>query len=154
MLDIGCSSGEVTFDIAKKAKEITGIDISSAKIKIAEEKRKADNIEYLVGDATRYVFNGKFDVIILSNVLEHIRERIDFLNKIKILAPKILIRVPLITRDWISCYKKEAGLPYLLDSSHCIEYTEEEFAEEMKKAGLKMEFIKVKFGELYAVITL
>lgn len=153
VLDIGCATGEVAFDLAKKARGVVGIDILPDKIEIAREKNKAHNIEYIAGDATEYLFKNKFDVIILSNVLEHIKKRIVFLNKIKTLAPKILIRVPLLTRDWISCYKKEVGLPYLLDNSHCIEYTEDDFAEEMKVAGLKIESIKIKFGELYAVVS-
>jgi 2-polyprenyl-3-methyl-5-hydroxy-6-metoxy-1,4-benzoquinol methylase len=152
VLDVGCASGEVAYDLAKKARKVTGIEILPAKIKIAKEKNNAGNIEYLIGDATEYDFKDKFDVIILSNVLEHIKERVDFLSKLKVLAPKILIRVPLITRDWISYYKKENGFSYLLDPSHCIEYAEDEFKEEIEKAGLKIESIIIRFGELYAVI--
>jgi len=53
--------------------------------------------------------------------LEHIENRIEFLNKIKNLAPKILIRVPMINRDWITLYKKELGMEWRLDKTHYID---------------------------------
>lgn len=151
VLDIGCGNGSVAYDIAKKAKKITGIDISQKNIETAEKRFKKENLEYIVGDATIYNFSEKFDAIILSNVLEHIENRVDFLGKISKLSQKILIRVPMITRDWLAVYKKEKGLEYRLDRSHFIEYSEEEFKKEMEQAGLKIESIFSKFGELYAV---
>jgi len=69
----------------------------------------------------------------LSNILEHIENRVKFLNKIKNLAPKILIRVPMINRDWITLYKKELGVEWRLDKTHYIEYTLESFEKELEK---------------------
>jgi len=152
VLDIGCGNGACANAIAKKATQVTGIDISKNNIQIAKEKFSNNNPSYLIGDATVYDFKENFDVIILSNVLEHIENRIEFLKKIKKLAPKILIRVPLLNRDWLSVYKKEKGLEYRLDKTHFIEYSEENFKEEMDKAGLSIENFYVKFGELYAII--
>ena len=85
--------------------------------------------------------NQKFDVIILSNVLEHIENRIEFLQKIKNLAPKILIRVPMINRDWITLYKKELGVEWRLDKTHYIEYTLESSKQKLKS--------QVKFREIF-----
>jgi 2-polyprenyl-3-methyl-5-hydroxy-6-metoxy-1,4-benzoquinol methylase len=152
VLDIGCGNGAVAYDVSKKVHSITGIDIDKRNIKIAEKKFSNSNLKYLVGDATQYDFQNTFDVVILSNVLEHIEDRIKFLSEIKELAPKILIRVPLITRDWLSVYKKELKMEYRLDETHFIEYTEEEFEKEIKSVGLQIESFYVKFGELYAVI--
>ena len=152
VLDIGCGNGAVAYDLAQKAKKITAIDISEKNILIAKQKFNRENLEYIIGDATTFDFKNKFDIIVLSNVLEHIENRIEFLKKIKTLSPKILIRVPLLTRDWLSVYKKENGLEYRLDSTHFIEYTEENFQEEIQKAGLNIESFYVKFGELYAII--
>ena len=139
VLDIGCGNGALAYDVAKKAKKVVGIDLNKENIKIAKENYLAPNIEYLVGDATKDLPSQKFDVIILSNVLEHIENRVEFLNKIKNLAPKILIRVPMINRDWITLYKKELGVEWRLDKTHYIEYTLESFKEELEKAGLNLE---------------
>jgi len=110
VLDIGCGNGALTFEVAKKAKKVIGIDLDKKNIKIAKKKYWDPNIKYLVGDATKDLPNQKLDAIILSNVLEHIQDRVEFLNKIKNLTPKILIRVPMINRDWITLYKKELGV--------------------------------------------
>jgi len=151
VLDIGCGNGALTFEVAKKAKKVVGIDLDKKNIKIAKKKYWAPNIEYLVGDATKDLPNQKFDVIILSNVLEHIKNRVEFLQKIKNLAPKILIRVPMINRDWITLYKKELGVEWRLDKTHYIEYTLESFKEELEKAGLNLEKYSIQFGEIWVV---
>ena len=152
VLDVGCGNGYLAHDVAKKAKRVIGIDINKKYIEFAKRHYKKENLEFIVGDATKYQFNEKFDIIILSNVLEHIENRVEFLKKLKSIAPKFLIRVPLITRSWLPIYLKELGYEYRLDKTHYIEYTEEEFFEEMKKAGLEIESYYVKWGELYAII--
>lgn len=152
VLDIGYGSGFVAYHIAQKARKVTGIDIVNKNIILAKKEYCLDNIRFIEGDATTYQFNETFDVIILSNVLEHIKKRKEFLKNIKRLAPKFLIRVPLITRDWLSVYKKNCGFSYKLDNTHFIEYTEENFRTEIERAGLKIESSWVKFGELYAIV--
>jgi len=152
VLDIGCGNGACAQAVSKKAAKVTGIDISKKNIQTAKEKFPNGNLKYIIGDATSYDFKESFDVIILSNALEHIGNRIAFLEKIKGLAPKILIRVPLLTRDWLAVYKKEKGFEYRLDPTHCIEYTEEIFKDEMDKVKLKIDNCYTNFGELYAVI--
>ncbi len=151
VLDIGCGNGVCTHAVAEKAAKAIGIDISPKNIAMAKEKFSHGNLEYIIGDATTYEFKENFDVIMLSNVLEHIENRIEFLEKINKLAPKILIRVPLLTRDWLAVYKKEKGWEYKLDKTHFIEYSEESFKDELNKTGLKIENIRIQFGELYAI---
>jgi 2-polyprenyl-3-methyl-5-hydroxy-6-metoxy-1,4-benzoquinol methylase len=153
ILDIGCGNGAAAFDVAGKAKKVTGIDISGKNIEIAEKRFKKENLEYLIGDATAYDFKEKFDAIILSNVLEHIKNRVEFLQKISRLAPKIIIRVPLLTRDWLAVYKKESGLEYRLDKDHFIEYTLDNLNDELTRSGLKLINFDIKFGEIWGNIT-
>jgi len=152
ILDIGCGNGALTFDLSKKAKRVVGIDINEKNIKVAKNKYGSVNIEYKVGNATKDLDNQKFDAVVLSNVLEHIKDREDFLNKIKDLAPKILIRVPMINRDWITLYKKELGLEWRLDKTHYIEYTLDTFKKEIEKVGLSLENYSIQFGEIWAVV--
>ncbi|MBL7196730.1 MAG: class I SAM-dependent methyltransferase [Candidatus Omnitrophica bacterium] len=151
VLDIGCGNGALTFDLAKKAKEVIGIDKNKENIKLAREKYSSPNIKYYFGDVTKYIFPSKFDAIILSNVLEHISNRVEFLKKIKELAPKLLIRVPMINRDWITLYKKELEIEWRLDPTHFTEYTLESFKEELRKSGLKIQNYNIRFGEIWAI---
>jgi len=152
VLDVGCGNGSVSRDVAKKAKYVVGIDIDGNKIKDAKNNFLLDNIEYICGDIINQSFKQKFDVVILSNVLEHIEDRIGLLKKIKEMGDKFLIRVPMINRSWIVLYKKELGIEYRSDCTHRIEYTMEDFTGELEKTGLKIKNYSIQFGEIWAVI--
>lgn len=148
ILDVGCGNGALTTDLAKHCKRVVGIDISSKNIKQA---KKIPGPEFICGDATNYSFNRAFDAIVLSNVLEHIKDRVSFLKKLALHTDKFLIRVPMVDRDWITLYKKELGVNYKLDPGHYIEYTLEELVEELGRAGLKLKSHRVRYGEIYAL---
>jgi len=151
VVDIGCGKGELAFDVAKKAKEVVGIDMKKSSIAKAQRDYSAPNISYFVGDATKELGNKKFNVAILSNVLEHIQNRTTFLKSIKPLADIFLIRVPMINRDWITLYKKELGLEWRLDNTHETEYTLEQLQDELDQAGFILQEHSIQFGEIWAV---
>jgi len=152
VLDVGCGNGSVAYDIANKAESVVGIDIDGNKIGDAKKYFLMDNIEYICGDIISWSFKQKFDVIILSNVLEHIEDRGGLLKKIGKLGSKFLIRVPMINRSWVALYKKELGIEYRLDNTHKIEYTIESFTEELEQSGLKINNYSIQFGEIWAVV--
>lgn len=152
VLDIGCGNGALAADLAKKAKQVVGIDIRE-KNKQTWLKHTKPNLTFLVADATTYTPTTPVDVVVLSNVLEHIEHRKEFLNHIKHLAPTFLIRVPMINRDWITLYKKELGVEYRLDKTHFIEYTLKTFISELAEAGFTIKNHTVQFGEIWAVVT-
>lgn len=152
VLDLGCGNGALTHDLAIKCKFVVGVDLNPVNIKYAKEKYPGKNIEYRLADVTKEDFNRKFDVIVLSNVIEHIGDRVEFLKSIGKLAPRILIRVPTITRDWMTLYKKELGVEWKSDPTHHTEYTVKSFREEMEAAGLKVKDISVQFGEIWSVV--
>lgn len=152
VLDVGTGRGDVAFDVACRARHVTGIDSSLQNIAQARQRYQRPNLEFFLGDATTYDFGQPYDVIVLSNVLEHIEQRVEFLRKLSALAPTLLIRVPLITRDWISVYKKNEGFEYRLDDTHHIEYDEATFRDELRQANLDIAQQAVTFGELYAVV--
>lgn len=154
ILDIGCGNGALTYHIAEKAKRVVGIDLNGKSIKKAMRCFSRENLEYIYGDALTNLPGGQFDVIILSNLLEHIAERVKFLDCLKERASKFLIRVPMSNRSWLDIYKKELGLEYRLDKTHFIEYTFESFSEEMAEAGLTVLSHSIQFGEIWAVVEL
>ena len=152
VLDIGCGIGALAYDIANKAGYVVGIDINEELIRIAKTKFPKKNIEYITGDATNYNFKEKYDYLVLSNVLEHIKNRHEFLEKIRNLADIFLIRVPMINRSWIVLYEKELNIDYRSDNSHYIEYTFDSFEKEINQAGLKITSHIIRFGEIWAEI--
>jgi len=153
VLDIGCGNGFLTYDVAKKVRSVTAIDLNKDNIELARRNFSKDNIKYIYGDASQISFGEKFDVVIMSNVLEHIDNRYDFLLKLKKLANKFLLRVPVLNRDWLTYYKRELGVEYRLDLTHKIEYTMESLQQELEKAGMRIERASIQFGEIWAVVT-
>ncbi len=156
ILDIGCGNGLLDFKIVDNIKnvKIVGIDIDSCNIEYARQNCDHKNIKYIHGDALRYLPDGKYNIIILSNILEHIEKRVEFLNKIrqKYNPEKILIRVPSFDRDWRVPLKKELGIDYRLDNTHYIEYLHDEFIQEIKKAKLNIASEKHNWGEIWSVL--
>ena len=155
VLDIGCGNGAVAFDVAKIAAKVVGIDINADNITVAQGQFQSPNLEFRVGDALEALPEEEFSVIILSNVLEHLPARAEFLRRAQeTLQPKrTLIRVPLFERDWRVPLKKELGVEWRLDATHEIEYTLESFADEMAEAGLKTKHLEVRWGEIWAELT-
>lgn len=156
VLDIGCGNGALASDLADNVEDVTvyGIDKVEVNIIYAKENFARDNIIYVCGDALTDLPNNKFNVIVLSNVLEHIEKRAELLCGIqnRYNPDKFLIRVPIFERDWRVPLKEELGIDYRLDNTHFIEYRQEEFFEEIKKAGLKVSHYKISWGEIWAVV--
>ena len=153
ILDIGCGIGALAYDVAEKAGAyVVGIDLSTANIETAACKHSHSNVTYQVADALKTPPEGPFDVVILSNVLEHLSARPEFLRRmIDLVHPsRVLLRVPVFERDWRVPLKQELGIDYRLDPTHCTEYTLESFASEMKDAGLKVTYQEVRWGEIWA----
>ena len=156
VLDIGCGNGFLSYDIITHVRDIKllGIDLNKSDIKFAKKNFQHSNLKFNVGDALIDLPNKKFDVIILSNVLEHIEHRVEFLKQIrsKIGPSKYLIRVPLYERDWRVPLMKELGIDYRLDPTHYVEYIPKEFFNELKNAGLMAETFEIRWSELWTVV--
>ncbi|PLX26224.1 hypothetical protein C0580_00320 [Candidatus Parcubacteria bacterium] len=152
VLDLGCGNGFLTYDVAKKAKQVVGIDIKDYNIKGAQKRFSRENLKYIVGDATEYDFGHRFEKIVLSNVLEHIEHRVELLTKLKKISNTILLRVPMINREWLAVYKKQMGFEYRLDETHFIEYTVEDLEKELEQSGWELDYYQVNWGELWAVL--
>ena len=156
VLDLGCGIGAVAYDVAEKAgAHVVGVDLNPDNIALARQRHAHPRVQYLVGDALQTIPNGSFDVVILSNVLEHLPGRAAFLRKVQRVAnpSRILIRVPLFERDWRVPLKRELGVEWRLDQTHETEYTLESFAEEMAAAGLHIAHQQVRWGEIWAEVT-
>lgn len=155
VIDIGCGNGAVAKAIANNVSgvEVTGIDNNKDRLECAIQNNDLTNLKFIFGDALE--IEGNWDVVVLSNVLEHIEERVVFLSNItKELEPKlILIRVPLFERNWEIPMRKELGINYFSDNTHYIEHTIEQFDTEMSEAGLSIESVQYIWGEIWAKCT-
>ena len=108
----------------------------------------------MLGDVRKDLPEDNFNVIVMSNVLEHIENRAEMLKTLreKFQPERWLIRVPMINRDWLVPLKKELDMPYYSDTTHYTEYTIESFQDEMTNAGLEVRHTEVKWGEIWAEV--
>tara|TARA_B100001248_G_scaffold259784_1_gene246507 strand:+ start:771 stop:1538 length:768 start_codon:yes stop_codon:yes gene_type:complete len=155
VLDVGCGNGSVAISIAKRNLNsfITGIDLDKNNIKFAKEKQKISNLKnlnFINGDINDFK-EIKSNVVILSNVLEHIKDRSLFLKNIQKLsgANLFLIRVPYFKRDWQIAFRKELGMYYFSDKDHKIEHTLRELKQELRISNLKMHETIIIWGEIW-----
>ena len=155
VLDIGCGVGAVAYDIAAKAGAwVVGMDMDADLIAFARRRFIHPRLSFVVGDALKDLPDRAFDVVVLSNVLEHIEERAAFLRRVVgVVEPRrCLIRVPMINRDWKAPLRRELGLPYFLDKTHYTEYTVDTFRAEVSQAGLSVRFLSTQWNEIWAEV--
>jgi 2-polyprenyl-3-methyl-5-hydroxy-6-metoxy-1,4-benzoquinol methylase len=85
VLDVGCGAGDLITVLLRAGIDVTGIELNDAAVADAQLRglpvRKADLRELI---AKR---SGKFDVVILSHVLEHVRDPVAFLRDANALMP-------------------------------------------------------------------
>jgi 2-polyprenyl-3-methyl-5-hydroxy-6-metoxy-1,4-benzoquinol methylase len=153
VLDIGCGIGAVAYDLAEKSGAlVVGIDLNEDNISIARKRFSHPRVRYTLGDALKDLPGEQFDVVVLSNVLEHLPERSQFLRRVQqaVHPKRFLIRIPMFERDWRVPLKRELGVEWRLDLTHETEYTSEEFEQEMKEAGLVIAYKEIRWGEIWA----
>lgn len=151
VLDIGCGNGALANDMATTGAFITGIDLSESNINLANSYYDRINLQFVYGDALKDLPEGMCDTIVLSNVLEHIELRVEFLKNIlaQIKPSRFLIRVPMYERDWRVPLMDELGVDFRLDDTHYIEYRKSQFLSELQMAGLSMKSIEYIWGEIW-----
>ncbi len=157
VLDVGCGVGLVAINMASKLPncEILGIDINKKNINIAKKLLREENLEnlkFILGDITQKE-NIKADVVVLSNVLEHINDRMEFLKNLYLMtgSNKFLIRVPLFERDWQIALRKELNIYYFSDLDHKIEHRVDEFKKEIHQSNFLIKELITIWGEIWAV---
>ncbi|WP_319500815.1 class I SAM-dependent methyltransferase [uncultured Draconibacterium sp.] len=98
VIDIACGTGAQLFELAAKAKSVTGVDLSESMVRYSTnnaKKQKVSNATFVVGDATdlRIFYQQKFDVAILSMALHQFDPDLHkiILGEIKKVAEKIVV---------------------------------------------------------------
>lgn len=138
VLDFGSGNGgflELTKNISKK---VLGVELEKAIIPFYKEKKisfesNLDNI------------NEKFDIITSFHVIEHIKEPLIILEKLKNLLEnngKLIIEVPNANDALLTIYENEAFSNFTYWSCHLYLYTQHTLNLLAKQSGFEVEFIK------------
>jgi predicted TPR repeat methyltransferase len=149
VLEIGCAFGLLLNCISEKLKisDVYGIDISSDNIKLAKEL--FPHITFFTGTLNQKksemltnLKTKKFDLIILSDILEHVPDDLKLLRQVSQISKFVLIKLPLekcfVTRNRIYGENDPSG--------HLRMYDEEDGLNLVKEAGLKIINKRVKIA--------
>jgi 2-polyprenyl-3-methyl-5-hydroxy-6-metoxy-1,4-benzoquinol methylase len=137
ILEIGCSYGYLSYALKKRNFDIKAIDIASTPIKFAKENfgdffYNTELKEYLK------VYNEKFDLIIATEVIEHLENPNEFLRDCKKLlnqAGKILLTTP--NKDYS---KSDSVWQTDLPPVHLIWFSKRGIKTLAEKNGFKVSF--------------
>jgi ubiquinone/menaquinone biosynthesis C-methylase UbiE len=113
VLDLGCGTGSLCIEMAKRGYDMTGIDISADMLSCAKTKSESagfDNILYLNQDMTNFELYGTVDAILcLMDSVNYITHKND-IKKLFKLVKNYLNPGGLFIFDINTCYKLEKVL--------------------------------------------
>jgi SAM-dependent methyltransferase len=139
VLDIGCNCGDLTSLISNKARRTTGIDYNASLIAEASKKFKESGITFITADATEYLQknNRKFDVVILSHILEHLDDPGLFLELCKSRCSHMYLELPDFERTHLNIYRQQVKSSLIYsDSDHIWELDRREVQALLERHGL------------------
>lgn len=81
ILEIGCSNGQnVSLPLAERGFEVTGVDLHAPSIEWANAHNEFSNAQFICEDAAIFATERFFDVIVLSDILEHVTDPLHLLR--------------------------------------------------------------------------
>jgi SAM-dependent methyltransferase len=132
VLEIGCATGELIAAVPIEAGgQRIGIDISPANV--AAARARFPDVEFHCGDFRDAGFVG-FDAVIISDVLEHVPDDVEFLHDAARLGDIVLVNLPL-EDNWLNDRR-----PYGPDdvSGHLRRYSLTDGLGLFRRAGLEV----------------
>src|ERR1044071_3925316 len=93
--DLGCGNGHITGRLAELGYQVTGVDASASGIAIA--RRAYPNVEFVEALIDRRLRLGEFDLVVSSDVIEHMYRPSDLLEAARALlkpSGQILLGTP------------------------------------------------------------
>lgn len=139
VIDIACGTGFILDSIAQKIKYGFGIDFSESQIALARKFNGWSNIGFEIENIFDFDYSGyNYDVVIMSHILEHIKDAVWFLRKID--ANKLLICVP-STENWYTQLKWFLGLNMMTDAGHYREYNLYNLKLQVEEAGYIVDYV-------------
>jgi 2-polyprenyl-3-methyl-5-hydroxy-6-metoxy-1,4-benzoquinol methylase len=74
VIEIGCGNGDIALPIASLGHQVLGTDVDPPSIQVARRENIFPNARFFVCDGEELSVKEKFDVIIATEVLEHVTE--------------------------------------------------------------------------------
>jgi SAM-dependent methyltransferase len=137
-LDIGCGSGLMTKVLAEASAEVVAVDVSEKAVEVSRHTlSEATNVLLKVVDVFQSReaiadWKGSFDLVVLSEVLEHIQDDEGALDTVRQLLGErgwLLVTVPGDPKLW-NAEDEQAG--------HVRRYTREELRRKLTRQGFEI----------------
>jgi SAM-dependent methyltransferase len=139
VLDLGCHEGKMSIYLAERAKQVVGIDYNSVAIEEAKRTYKRDNLSFYSMEAYDFLTTTdiKFDVLILSHILEHLDNPDEFLQKFTPFFEFVYIELPDFDKTFLNHYRRDMKLPLIYtDGDHISEFDRFDLANIVEKCNL------------------
>lgn len=153
VLDAGCGDGQLAIAIATRwpKANVVALDPDSVAISQARQRSRKLRIEWICGEIGRAPVQGPFDLIVSTDVLEHIAddaEALTWLRERLTAAGRLVLHVPAspqthLFRSLVVAMRREVASgqgPHLREG-----YSRDELTAVAQAAGLRVEFLGSTF---------
>lgn len=83
ILDIGCAQGSIALELGRQGYTVTGNDIRKHYVDYANIRNVYDNVKFVCDNFMEYAPDELYDVITLTEVIEHVAEHQSFLENVR-----------------------------------------------------------------------
>jgi len=149
VLDLGCNKGDMSFALAGMAREVVGVDHNAAAVAYARNTYKRPNLSFHNSDALVYLKEHpkRFDVLILSHILEHLDNPEEFLKAFKDHFTYIYVELPDFDKTYLNLYRKDLDVKLIYtDDDHVSEFDRAELRTTLERAGIRIQEAEYRFG--------
>jgi SAM-dependent methyltransferase len=136
VLEIGCNSGRVLSSI--RALERVGVDTDRQAIE--RGRREHPDLTLIAGEAREYLQSaGRFDVLLLSHVLEHLDDPEGFLGEFEGRFDRVYVEVPDFEWNSLNAVRLQRGRTLIYtDEDHVAEFDRQELEEIFRATGFQI----------------
>lgn len=150
VLDVGCGGGFLTNYLAQKGHLVSGIDLSTKSLEIAEKDDKTGSVEYKRASAYELPFSeGIFDAVCAMDLLEHVEDPIVVVKEAsRVLKKGGLFFFHTFNRNLLSYFMIIKGVDWCFANApknmhvYPLFIKPEELSEACKNHGLDVEELK------------
>ena len=150
VMDIGCNQGHISALMAQKVKRVMGVDHDDTALQLARSQYTRQNLDFRNDDAFNALAQTeKFDVAVLSHILEHLDHPDEFLKKLAPHVTYIYIEVPDLDANYLNHYRILLNANYqYTDNDHIWEFDRVSLEELFTRCGLEIEAAEHRYGLL------
>jgi len=109
VLEVGCGTGELLYEVEKRGGEIWGVDLDKIDIEVAGQYFKLKNIYAMsFEDFFLQPHLPRFDLVVFFETIEHLDNPLKFIRSVKnVLKPngRIILSTPSRQRMWVNLYE-------------------------------------------------